>query len=68
MQPDPIRVSPATLPGKQPRPKQPPEFWDLLDALYEVHGQLERLAAYRLEVTEECSRLERLVLLLQEVA
>lgn len=26
--------------GKQPRPKQPPEFWDLLDALYEVHGQL----------------------------
>ena len=54
--------------GKQPRPKQPPEFWDLLDALHEVHGQLERLAAYRLEVAEECSRLERLVLLLQEVA
>ena len=54
--------------GKQPRTKQPPEFWDLLDALYEVHGQLERLAAYRLEVAEECSRLERLVLLLQEVA
>ena len=54
--------------GRKPRPKQPPEFWELLDALYEVHGQLERLAAYRLEVAEECSRLERLVLLLQEVA
>ena len=54
--------------GRQPRPKQPPEFWDLLDALYEVHGQLERLAASRLEVAEDCSRLERLVLLLKEVA
>ena len=31
--------------GRQPRPKQPPEFWELLDALYEVHAQLERIAA-----------------------
>ena len=29
--------------GKRPRPKQPPEFWELLDALYEVHDKLERL-------------------------
>ena len=54
--------------GKQPRPKQPPEFWELLDALYEVHDKLERLTAYCPEVAEECSRLERLVLFLQEVA
>ena len=54
--------------GKQPRPKQPPEFWELLDTLYEVHDKLERLTAYCPEVTEECSRLEQLVLFLQEVA
>lgn len=23
--------------GQHPRPKQPPEFWELLDALYEIH-------------------------------
>lgn len=53
--------------GKRPRPKQPPEFWELLDALYEIHDKLERLAVYCPEMAEECSRVERLVLLLQEV-
>ena len=53
--------------GKRPRPKQPPEFWELLDALYEIHDKLGRLAVYYPEVAEECSRIERLVLLLQEV-
>ena len=53
--------------GKRPRPKQPPEFWELLDALYEIHDKLERLAVYYPKVVEECSRIERLVLLLQEV-
>ena len=53
--------------GRHPRPKQPPEFWELLDALYEVHDKLERLAVYCPEVAGECSRFERLVLLLQEV-
>ena len=54
--------------GKRPRPKQPPEFWELLDALYEVHDKLERLTAHCPEAVEECFRIERLVLLLQEVA
>lgn len=54
--------------GKQPRPKQPPEFWELLDALYEIHDKLERLIVYCPEVAEECSRVEWLVLLLQGVA
>lgn len=54
--------------GRQPRPKQPPEFWELLDALYEVHAQLERIAARCRKPPGECSRLERLVLFLQEVA
>ena len=54
--------------GKQPRPKQPPEFWELLDALYALHDKLERLTVYCPEAAEECSRLENLVLFLQEVA
>ena len=54
--------------GKRPHPKQPPEFWELLDALYEVHDKLERLTAYCPEMEEECLRLERLVLFLQGVA
>ena len=54
--------------GQHPRPKQPPEFWELLDALYEVHDKLERLTGYCLEAVEECFRIEQLVLLLQEVA
>lgn len=54
--------------GQHPRPKQPPEFWELLDTLYEVHDKLERLVVYCPEMTEECLRFERLVLLLQGVA
>ena len=54
--------------GQRPRPKQPPEFWELLNALYEIHDKLERLTAYCPEAAEECSRLERLVLFLQEVS
>ena len=54
--------------GKRPRPKQPPEFWELLDALYALHDALEQLTAYCPEAAEECSRLENLVLFLQEVA
>lgn len=54
--------------GLQPRPKQPSEFWELLDALYKIHDKLERLTVYCPEAAEECSRLERLVLFLQGVA
>ena len=53
--------------GKRPKLKQPSEFWELLDALYEIHDKLERLTVYCPEAAEECSRIERLVLLLQEV-
>ena len=54
--------------GKRPKLKQPSEFWELLDALYEIHDKLERLTVYGPEAAEECSRLEKLVLFLQEVA
>ena len=54
--------------GRQPRPKQPLEFWDLMDAIYELYGKWEQLTAYCPEAAEECSRLENLVLFLQGVA
>ena len=54
--------------GKQPQPKQPPEFWELLDALYALYDKLEQLTVYYPEAVEECSRLENLVLFLQGVA
>jgi len=54
--------------GKRPQPKQPSEFWELLDTLYEIYDKLERLTAYCPEAAEECSQLEQLVLLLQGVA
>ena len=54
--------------GKRPKPRQSPEFWELLDALYEIYDKLERLTVYCPEAAEECSRLEKLVLFLQEVA
>ena len=43
------------------------QIWELLDVLYEVHDKLEGLAVYCPEMAEECSGVERLVLLLQEV-
>ena len=45
--------------GTGPKPKQPSEFWELLDALYEIHDKLERLTVYGPEAAEECSRLEK---------
>ena len=54
--------------SRQPRPKQPPEFWDLMDAIYELYGKWEQLTVYCPEAAEECSRLESLVLFLQGVA
>ena len=54
--------------GKRPRPKRSLEFWELLDALYEIHDKLERLTVYYPEASEECSRLEKLVLFLQGVS
>ncbi len=54
--------------GKQPRPKPPAEFWELMDALYAWHDALERLAVYDSEFESYCREVERIVLLLQEVA
>lgn len=54
--------------GRQPRPKPPAEFWELMDALYALHDFLERLTVHYPEFEPDCQEIERLVLLLQEVA
>ena len=54
--------------GKQPRPKPPAEFWELMDALYAWHDALEWLTVCYPEFEPDCRAVERIVLLLQEVA
>lgn len=54
--------------GRQPRPKPPAEFWELMDALYAWHDALERLAVRYPEFEPDCREVERIVLLLQGVA
>jgi hypothetical protein len=54
--------------GKQPRAKQPDEFWALMDELYKIHSIFEQLIVYCPEAAEGCRDIERTVLFLQEVA
>lgn len=54
--------------GRQLRPKPPAEFWELMDALYVWYDALERLAVHCPEFEPDCRKVERIVLLLQEVA
>ncbi len=54
--------------GRQPHPKPPAEFWELMDALYALHDFLEWLTVHFPEFEPDCREVERLVLLLQEVA
>lgn len=53
--------------GRQPQPKPPAEFWELMNALYTLHDTLERLAIRCPECEPDCREVERIVLLLQEV-
>lgn len=53
--------------GKTPRPKPPREFWDMLNALYEVHDGFQKCAEYEPSAAEICKEIERLILDLQEV-
>lgn len=54
--------------GRHLRPKPPAEFWELMDAFYAWHDALERLSVFCPEFEPVCREVERLVLLLQEVA
>lgn len=54
--------------GKNPHPKPPAEFWELMDTIYAWHDTLERLAVCYPEFEPDCREVERIVLLLQGVA
>ena len=54
--------------GRTPRPQPPEVFWELMQALYELHHLFEQLTVRFPEAIEEQRRIERMVLFLQEVA
>ena len=52
--------------GIRPRPQPGKEFWELLDALYQVHGALLACVPFFPEAEQECGKIQNLVLKLQE--
>lgn len=52
--------------GKTPKPKPPKAFWEMLNALYEVHTAFKSCIPYHPTAGQHCKEIERLVLLLQE--
>lgn len=52
--------------GKEPHAKPPAEFWELMDAIYNLHNQWKQLLPFYPEAAEECRRLENLILFLQK--
>ena len=53
--------------GKTPKPKPTKEFWELLEALYEVHKRFKECAKYEPSALNICKEIECLILDLQEV-
>ena len=51
--------------GKTPKPTK--EFWELLEALYEVHKRFKECAKYEPSALNICKEIECLILDLQEV-
>ena len=53
--------------GKTPKPQPSKEFWQMLEALYEVHKGFKACAKYEPSVLNICKEIECLILDLQEV-
>ena len=53
--------------GKTPKAKPTKEFWELLEALYEVHKDFKACAKYEPSALNICKEIECLILDLQEV-
>lgn len=53
--------------GKAPKPQPTKEFWQLLEALYEVHKGFKKCAKYEPSALNICKEIEYLILDLQEV-
>ena len=54
--------------GKTPKPQPQKEFWELLNALYDVHNSFQNCVKYEPSALEICKEIEGLILDLQEVA
>lgn len=52
--------------GKTPNPQPPREFWELMNALYDVHKGFMACAEYEPSALEICKEIECLILDLQE--
>lgn len=53
--------------GKAPKPQPTKEFWQLLEALYEVHKGFKKCVKYESSALNICKEIEYLILDLQEV-
>ncbi len=53
--------------GKTPKPQPSKEFWQMLEALYEVHKSFKSCAKYEPSVLNICKEIECLILDLQGV-
>ena len=52
--------------GKTPKPKPPKAFWEMLNALYEVHTVFKSCIPYHPAAAQHCKEIETVILLLQE--
>ena len=52
--------------GKAPKPQPQKEFWELLNALYDVHNSFQKCSKYEPSALEICKEIECLILDLQE--
>ena len=52
--------------GNTPKPVPPKAFWDMMNALYELHAAFEKCIPYYPQAADECREIERLILDLQE--
>ena len=52
--------------GKAPKPQPQKEFWELLNALYDVHNSFQKCSKYEPSALEICKESECMILELQE--
>lgn len=52
--------------GNAPQPKPPKSFWELLNALYEVHKGFKECSKYEPSALEICKDIEQLIIDLQQ--
>ena len=52
--------------GKAPKPQPQKEFWELLNALYDIHNGFQKCSKFEPSVLEICKEIECLILELQE--